>query len=437
MERAKQLGKIDARCILEPAGNLIDHGGRVTDELRGVAVAIHLNGVDRCQRLCDSLGDLRHDIDVAIGEKIGVLHIVICFRLSLDAGGYTLAMCLFSGAVSLTLEARRLCLSLCLGRNAFSRLLGTVEIGVRLILRLDLGSLGILGTRVELGIRFLLGGIAVSLSLLTDRGIQLALLHGNLALGEFDLLGLGRDLRLLLCDIELTLLFSRHGLLDHVCLSCSLVGSLLQLSLLQIELVLSLGDLLLRPDLGELSLLLDLSCLVGTHRADNPLRIGEILDVERAKLKTEICKIVTRTLEYLMVEGLAVTHEFLQIHLTDNLSHLSEHDLGDLTGHLGLIHIEIILRCYLDQFGSLPNLEVCDGASMDKNRILCRDLVLRRQLNLHSTESQRVHTLQTGDNERALSRHAARLAESRYDHQLVRRTLPPTGLEHDDHHDHD
>lgn len=64
MERAKQLGKIDARCILETAGHLIDHASRVTYELRGVAVAIHLNGVDSCQRLCDSLGDLRHDIDV-------------------------------------------------------------------------------------------------------------------------------------------------------------------------------------------------------------------------------------------------------------------------------------------------------------------------------------------------------------------------------------
>lgn len=58
MERAKQLGKIDARCILETAGHLIDHASRVTYELRGVAVAIHLNGVDSCQRLCDSIYDL-------------------------------------------------------------------------------------------------------------------------------------------------------------------------------------------------------------------------------------------------------------------------------------------------------------------------------------------------------------------------------------------
>ena len=36
---------------------------------------------------------------------------------------------------------------------------------------------------------------------------------------------------------------------------------------------LALGNLLLCPDLGKLRLLLDLSCLVGTHRADNPLRI--------------------------------------------------------------------------------------------------------------------------------------------------------------------
>ena len=123
------------------------------------------------------------------------------------------------------------------------------------------------------GIRFLLGGITVSLSLFTDRGVQLTLLHGNLALGEFDLLGLSRDLRLLLCDIEFTLLLGRHGLLDHICLGCGLVGSLLQLRLLQIKLVLALGNLLLCPDLGKLRLLLDLSCLVGTHRADNPLRI--------------------------------------------------------------------------------------------------------------------------------------------------------------------
>ena len=45
MERAKQLGKIDARCILETAGHLIDHASRVTYELRGVAVAIHLNAL--------------------------------------------------------------------------------------------------------------------------------------------------------------------------------------------------------------------------------------------------------------------------------------------------------------------------------------------------------------------------------------------------------
>lgn len=79
MERAKQLSKIDARCILEPAGNLIDHASRVTYELRGVAIAIHLNGVDSCQRLCDSLGDLRHDIDVAIGEKNGTKEIFLSF----------------------------------------------------------------------------------------------------------------------------------------------------------------------------------------------------------------------------------------------------------------------------------------------------------------------------------------------------------------------
>ena len=60
-------------------------------------------------------------------------------------------------------------LSLGLGRDAFSRLLGTVEIGVRLILGLDLCGLCILGTCVELGIRFLLGSITVSLSLLTIR----------------------------------------------------------------------------------------------------------------------------------------------------------------------------------------------------------------------------------------------------------------------------
>lgn len=68
MERAKQLGKIDARCILETAGHLIDHASRVTYELRGVAIAIHLNGVDSCQRLCDSLGDLRHDIACGSGS---------------------------------------------------------------------------------------------------------------------------------------------------------------------------------------------------------------------------------------------------------------------------------------------------------------------------------------------------------------------------------
>lgn len=44
MERAKQLGKIDARCILETAGHLIDHASRVTYELRGVAVAVHEKG---------------------------------------------------------------------------------------------------------------------------------------------------------------------------------------------------------------------------------------------------------------------------------------------------------------------------------------------------------------------------------------------------------
>ena len=149
--------------------------------------------------------------------------------------------------------------------------------------------------------------------------------------------------------------------------------------------------------------------------------------VKETALKEAACVRLPKYRLPFMVKGLTVTHEFLQIHLTDNLAHLSEHHLGDLTGHLGLIHIEIILRCYLDQFGSLSNLEICDSASMDKNRILCRDFILRRQLNLHSTESQRVHTLQTGDNERAFPDTLRVCPESRYDHQFVRWALPPTG----------
>lgn len=47
MERAKQLGKIDARCILETAGNLIDHAGRVTYELRGVDLRCFRSGEKR------------------------------------------------------------------------------------------------------------------------------------------------------------------------------------------------------------------------------------------------------------------------------------------------------------------------------------------------------------------------------------------------------
>ena len=105
------------------------------------------------------------------------------------------------------------------------------------------------------------------------------------------------------------------------------------------------------------------------------------LTLKETALKEAACVRLPKYRLPFMVKGLTVTHEFLQIHLTDNLAHLSEHHLGDLTGHLGLIHIEIILRCYLDQFGSLSNLEICDSASMDKNR----------------------HTLQTEDNERALS----------------------------------
>ena len=76
--------------------------------------------------------------------------------------------------------------------------------------------------------------------------------------------------------------------------------------------------------------------------------------VKETALKEAACVRLPKYRLPFMVKGLTVTHEFLQIHLTDNLAHLSEHHLGDLTGHLGLIHIEIILRCYLDQFGVCP-----------------------------------------------------------------------------------
>ena len=170
MERAKQLGKIDARCILETAGHLIDHASRVTYELRGVAIAIHLNGVDSCQRLCDSLGDLRHDIDVAIGEKIGVLHTVVCFRLGLDAGGDTLAMCLLSGAVSLTLEARELLLDLRYFQNP-------PEMRVRLFEGELLPGLPYLRNALQYILRAPIGELLLGLPYLRNRAVVLCPLN--------------------------------------------------------------------------------------------------------------------------------------------------------------------------------------------------------------------------------------------------------------------
>ena len=77
MERAKQLGKIDARCILEPAGNLIDHAGRVTYEQskRNVDLFVVLSAL-RLDLRCLRSGEKRF-VKHLLGELLLSLR---CFR---------------------------------------------------------------------------------------------------------------------------------------------------------------------------------------------------------------------------------------------------------------------------------------------------------------------------------------------------------------------
>ena len=70
---------------------------------------------------------------------------------------------------------------------------------------------------------------------------------------------------------------------------------------------------------------------------------------------------------------------------------------------------------------------------MDEDRILSGDLIFGGQLHLHGTEGEGVDALEERDNERALTRDAAHLPESRHDHQFVRWAFAPAALEHHRH----
>ena len=187
----------------------------------------------------------------------------------------------------------------------------------------------------------------------------------------------------------------------------------------------------------QLGFLLDLGRLVGTHGADDALRIGEVLDIEGAQLEAEVGEIILGAPEDLGIEALAVAHELLQVHLADDLAHLSQHDLGDLPGHLLLVEIQVVLGRGLDQLGGLANLEIRHGAGVDEDCVLGRDVVLGGQLHLHGTEREGVDALEAGNHEGSLAGDAAHLAGARYDHQLIGRTLAPARLEDADHDHHD
>ena len=231
-------------------------------------------------------------------------------------------------------------------------------------------------------------------------------------------------------DIELALFLGRDGCFHHIGLGLRLVGLLLEVGLLQVELILADGDLLGRLDLRQLGFLFNLGSLIGAHGADDALGIGEVLYVEGAQLEAQIGEVVLGAVEDLGVEALAVTHELLQIHLADDLSHLTQHHFGDLARHFHFVHIQVVLGCSLDELGSLADLEVRHGAGVDEDRVLCGDLIFGGQLHLHGTEGESVDALEERDNERTLAGDAAHLPESRYDHQFVRRTFAPAALEH-------
>lgn len=101
---------------------------------------MHLDGVDGCQRLRDLLGHLGHDVDVAVGEQIGVLHAVVGLCLGLHAGSDALSPALLGCAVSLALQARSL--GLCRGfrLDTLGVLLSGIQLGVGGVLTLDAGA---------------------------------------------------------------------------------------------------------------------------------------------------------------------------------------------------------------------------------------------------------------------------------------------------------
>lgn len=251
--------QVNAKTVEQSCGSLGSGFGDVFDQLCGVAIAVHCDLVDVLKRLCDSLSDLRHLLEVHL-EHCGFFHLAHCFRLLVET---------FSLGDSLRADCLRLCDTSC--ADTFRFLLCRVSCGFCARLRcgcfvlrrykdrcgfvlLDLQlCFCVLNIFVLLSFRVALNGVQLRVCVLL--GCVFLSLGGFLYLGfegaflDLGFLRLYLDFLRLLCQVcvcggyldGLALLFLLNGV-GCVGFRTLDVSGALELSLLYRKLVLALCD---------------------------------------------------------------------------------------------------------------------------------------------------------------------------------------------------
>ncbi len=330
----------------------------------------------------------------------------------------------------------------------FGLLLLLIALGLRVLLPLVEGGLGLLlqavALRVRLGPDFRLQLLLFHLDLVLLQ-LRLALGLGDFRVdrGGFDALALllaldfiggvrlglfavRQDFQLRPLDVQLRLLLGDLGVRQNP----GLVG-------LPFRLRLGDGDVPVRLGLGDGGVFLDEARIVRAQVFDEPVFVGDVLDVAGEDFDAQLVHVLAGFLHDLVGEGIPVRIDFLQGQRADDLPHIALEGVLEVPGDLLRALVQKVLGRQLDALRVGGDADLCHGVHIDVDKVAGGDGLLGFDVHRHLPQVQPVHALEEGNPDSGpADEDLALLFQAGDDVRLIGRGLDVAGQDDGQHHYH-
>ena len=195
------------------------------------------------------------------------------------------------------------------------------------------------------------------------------------------------------------------------------------------------GDVAVGLGLGDGGVLLDEAGVVRAQVLDEPVLVGDVLDVAGQDFDAQLIHILAGLGHHLVGEGIPVGVDLLEGQGADDLTHIALEGVLQIAGDIVGALVQEVFGGQLDALGVGGDTDLGHGVHVDVDEVAGGDGLLCLDVDGHLAQVQLIHALQEGDADPGpADEHLALLLHAGNDVRLVGRGLDIAHHHNDEHH---